>query len=371
MASDVRTIIHFADTTINLSLFPATYAIARQQWLKQLNELKFEQQQLSYPCAGVGPDNEPLVTDTVWIGAQNASRVVVIIAGTHGVEGFTGSAIQIDLLHLLIKGVAHVPENTALLLIHALTPWGYAWSRRCDADGVDLNRNIVNFSQPMPETPEYQTIRPALFEQDSIQRQSDLQAFAEQYGRTALEKALSGGQYVDPAGPFYGGNKPAHGRKVCEALIEQHALRQRRLAVIDLHTGLGPFGHGELICDHEPDSTGVSIAKAWYGDAVTLPLAGTSSSVPKLGLLDYLWHAAMHDDGCYITLEFGTYSTDQLFDILLRDHQLWVQSNNDAARLAHSKRMRRHFCPKDPAWREIVLFRARQVIGQALSGVSS
>ena len=363
--------IRFADTTIFPGLFPDTYAAARQQWLKRLGELKLQNQLLSYPCAGVGPNDEQLVTDTVWIGAVNASRVVVVIAGTHGVEGFTGSAIQIDLLRLLIKGVANVPENTALLLIHALTPWGYAWSRRCDADGVDLNRNVVDFSQPMPETPEYQKIRPALFEKDSMQRHRDLQVFAEQYGRVALEKGISGGQYHDSDGPFYGGKKPAHGRLVCEALIERYALRQRRLAVIDLHTGLGPFGYGELICDHEPDSAGAAIAQSWYGDAVTLPLAGTSSSVPKLGLLDYLWHAAMHDDGCYITLEFGTYSTDQLFDILLRDHQLWAQSDNDAARSAHSKLMRQHFCPSDPAWREIVLFRGRQVIGQALSGVSS
>ena len=85
-----------------------------------------------------------------------------------------------------------------------------------------------------------------------------------------------------------------------------------------------------------------------------------------MGLLDYLWHTVMQDDSCYITLEFGTFSTERLFDVLLRDHQLWAQEDNDAERLAHRQIMRHHFCPTDSAWREMVLFRARQVLSQAL-----
>jgi hypothetical protein len=72
-----------------------------------------------------------------------------------------------------------------------------------------------------------------------------------------------------------------------------------------------------------------------------------------------------------VTLEFGTYSTDHLFEILLRDHQLWAVEDNHDQRFAHSMVMRQHFCPNDNAWQEMVLFRARQVLGQALRGVSS
>jgi len=140
--------------------------------------------------------------------------------------------------------------------------------------------------------------------------------------------------------------------------------------VIDLHTGLGPYGHGEVICDHPPDSAGVTAARQWYGDSVTLPQAGTSSSVPKSGLLDYAWHAVMDRSGCFVTLEFGTFGTDCLFDVLLSDHQLWERADCAAERAAHRQLMRRHFCPDDPAWREIVLFRARQVIAQGLRGVA-
>lgn len=361
----------FTYTDIDTGVFPACYALGRQQWLEMLGKLPYPHLHLPYPCAGAGPGGEALVTDTAWIGAEDASRVLVAIAGTHGIEGFAGSAVEIDFLRLLAAGHVTLPEHTAVLLIHVLTPWGYAWLRRCDGDGVDLNRNAVEFSLPLPENPDYESLRPALFEADAEQRQRAFAEFSRQYGRVALEKAISGGQYRDPAGPFYGGQAPAHGRLVCEALIRHYALRQRRLAVIDLHTGLGPYGYGEIICDHAPDSAGASVAHRWYGDSVTLPLAGTSSSVPKLGLLDYLWHAVMDEHSCYVTLEFGSFSTDRLFEILLRDHRLWAQTDNTADRSAHAQVMRHHFCPNDTAWQEMVLFRGRQVLAQAMRGVSS
>ena len=355
-------------TAIDTALFPANYGVGRQRWLAALGK---EKHCFSYACSGTSPQGEALFTDTVWLGAEDAAKVVVLIAGTHGVEGFAGSAIETDMLGLLAGGHLVLPTNTALLIIHALTPWGYAWLRRCDADGVDLNRNVVDFSAPLPENSGYDALKPSLLLTDTLQRKQAFTAFEQAQGREAFEKALSGGQYTDPVGPFYGGLAPAHGQCVIDDLLSKYALQQRDLAVIDIHTGLGSFGYGEIICDHQPDTPAIKVARDWYGDSVTLPWLGTSSSVPKLGLLDYAWHAIMNARSCYITLEFGTYRTDQLFEVLLRDHQLWAQSGNDLARLAHSQLMKQYFCPDDKAWREMVLFRARQVIGQAIKGISA
>ncbi|MGZ5030627.1 MAG: DUF2817 domain-containing protein [Methylobacter sp.] len=356
---------------INVAAFPGSFAAGRQRWLAQANKLSSHARLKPYPCDGTGPEGEELFTDTIWIGPEDASRVLVLLGGTHGIEGFAGSAVQIDQLNLIAEGHVVIPDNTAVLMVHALTPWGYAWQRRCDANGIDLNRNIVNFSQPLPENKDYELLKDTFYLADAVQRKVAFAEFERQHGRVALEKAISAGQYCDPSGPFYGGAAPAHGRRVCEELMRQYHLQERDLAVIDLHTGLGSYGYGEIICDHEPNSGGAHTASRWYGESVALPLLGTSSSVPKIGLLDYAWHAIMNERSCYITLEFGTFSTDQLFEILLRDHQLWAQSNNEQARLEHRKIMHHHFCPDDRAWREMLLFRARQVIAQGLWGVSS
>lgn len=356
---------------IDTAVFPASYAAGRQRWQEHTTKLTCQTQRRSYRCNGAGPDGEELATDTVWIGSENASRALVLIGGTHGIEGFAGSAVQLDHLGMIAEGHIAIPDNTAVLMIHALTPWGYAWQRRCDADGVDLNRNAIDFSRPLPENKDYDRLKDAFYLENAAQRKIALAEFESRHGRVALEKAVSAGQYSDPSGPFYGGKAPAHGWQVTEDLMRQYTLQERDLAVVDLHTGLGSYGYGEVICDHQPNSAGTRAARRLYGDSVALPLLGTSSSVPKTGLLDYAWHAIMNKRSCYITLEFGTFSTDQLFETLLRDHQLWVQPGNEPARMEHSKIMRRHFCPDDQAWQEMVLFRARQVIAQALYGVSS
>ena len=356
---------------IYTGVFPNSYALGRQAWLDQVERTNLPKQRRSYPCEGSGPESEALMTDTVWVGSPDAEQVLVVLGGTHGVEGFVGSAVQTDLLRLLRSGHISLPANIAVLLVHALTPWGYAWLRRCDENGVDLNRNAVDFAQALPKNADYETLRSALFLQDKAARAALFNDFERQHGRIAFEKAISGGQYHDPEGPFYGGTKPAHGRVVCEELIKHYHLQQRNLVVIDLHSGLGAFGYGEIICDHPHDSAATVLAKQWFGDSVTLPSLGTSSSVAKNGLLDYVWHSAMTPQSCYITLEFGSYSTDQLFDVLLCDHQLWAQSDNGLARQAHSQRMRQHFCPQEAAWQEMVLFRARQVIVQALQGLGA
>ncbi|PKM21946.1 MAG: DUF2817 domain-containing protein, partial [Gammaproteobacteria bacterium HGW-Gammaproteobacteria-14] len=251
-------------------------------------------------------------------------------------------------------------------------PWGMAWSRRCDHDGIDLNRNFIDFDQPAPANPGYLALRNVLMEEEAHSRGEGLRQYAEKHSQTALEIAVSGGQYSDPSGPFFGGFGKSHARQLIEKLINDFTLGEKQLAVIDLHTGLGPYGYGEIICDHNPDSPGTRIARHWYGDAVTLPLAGTSSSVPKLGLMDYGWHAIMDNRSCFVTLEFGTYGTEQLFDTILADHRLHAGGTIDwssASCQAIKQQMRRHFCPPDTQWQEMVLWRGRQVVRLALEGL--
>jgi predicted deacylase len=356
---------------LDIAVFPDSYRDARERWLDAAAALPLAADSRNHPCPDSGPDGETLYTDSLWLGARDAARVLVLTSATHGIEGFAGSAIQLDMLNLLRRGALALPENTALLLIHALNPWGYAWQRRCDAEGIDLNRNFVDFSLPLPENAGYDALRWALFCPDSTQRHAAFGEWQRHYGRESLEIALSGGQYRDPLGPFYGGQAPAHGRRVLESIMQTYRLATRRLAVVDLHTGLGPYGYGEIICDHAPDSGGAKTAQRWYGDAVALPALGTSSSVPKQGLIDYAWHRIMNRHSCFITLEFGTYSTDKLFETILLDHLLWAETSDDAQKARQRETMRRHFCPADPAWREMVLFRARQVVIQALNGLNA
>lgn len=360
--------------------FAADYGEARRCFLDACLRAGLRVDSRRHPLTA--PDGTVLACDVAWSGPRAARRVLVMVSGTHGVEGFCGSAIQTD--WLLSGGPDRLPDGCAVLLVHAINPHGFAWLRRVTEDGVDLNRNFVDFSQPPPVNEGYVELAdailpPALEGPPHDAAKAKLAAYRATHGKAAYEQAVSAGQYVDPRGLFYGGTAPTWSRLTLEEIALDYDVGGRAaLCVLDLHTGLGPFGHGELICDHPPGSLSVTLARQWFGDSVTEPALGTSSSVPKVGLVDYFWHGLVGDAGCMLTLEFGTRPVDEVLDALRADHWLHAygsvdggQVDWDAARTRAIKaQLMRTFCPDGPEWREMVLFRGRQVIRQALAGLA-
>jgi hypothetical protein len=89
--------------------------------------------------------------------------------------------------------------------------------------------------------------------------------------------------------------------------------------------------------------------------------------------MDYLWHAAMREDGLYLTLEYGTYPFARLLNALRRDHWLYAQTAtpdfSDPQAQAIRAELREIFNPDAALWRENVLLRARQVIRTAWQGL--
>jgi hypothetical protein len=314
-----------------------------------------------------GPHGESLATDTAWFGPRDAKNVLVTLSATHGVEGFTGSALQLDWVRH--KGQL-LPDELAALHVHALNPHGFAWLRRVNEDGIDLNRNFVDFAAALPENPGYAELHAALLAGDA----AAVGAYRAKHGERALEIAVSGGQYTHADGLFYGGRAPSWSRRTVEAIIAAFDLTSRAtVAVIDIHTGLGDFGAGEVICDHPTGSPELARGKAWYG-AVTEPALGTSSSVPKTGLLDYGWMNALGPAVTFVTLEYGTYPVEAMFDVLREDqllHRGGLPDWSDPATIALKAKLRAHFCPDDESWREKVLARGREVLDQAEHGLKS
>jgi predicted deacylase len=359
--------------------FSEDYAAAQQKFRQHTSEQPGHSRYREFIYDETGPSGETLSTAVSWQGDIDAPRVLVLQSATHGVEGFAGSAIQLETLQTLKDET--LPADVAVLYIHALNPHGFAWLRRVNEDGIDLNRNFIDFSQPLPDNPGYAELADAILPsslQDWNRASQVLSDYAEQHGQQALELALSGGQYQFADGLFYGGTGASQSRLNLEQIIADFALQKRqRVAVIDIHTGLGPFSYGEVICDHPPASTGVRLAKKWYGDSVTEPALGSSTSVPKLGLIDYLWHQLLAEKVCFVTLEFGTYSIAEMFEVLRQDHFLhrnrlhtgtvdWTADETRQVKQA----IRRIFYPGTADWQEMVLLRGRQCVRQALQGLS-
>ena len=331
----------------------------------------------AYDSPLTGPEGEALSTDTAWFGPGDAKNVLVLQSGTHGVEGFTGSGAILDWLGA--GGARDLPAGLAVLAIHAINPHGFAWLRRVTEENVDLNRNFIDFDKPLPENPGHDELADALvpsalggpvFEA----AEAKINAWRSRHGETAFNVARGGGQYKHAQSMFYGGSRPTRSRRTLETIMDDHTLSARaQVAIIDYHTGLGPFGYGEPICSHAEGTQALARAKRWYGQSVTEPAIGTSSSVLKVGLNEYGWMAKLGERATFIALEYGTYTPDRGRLVLREDHWLHAHSNvqwNAPETQRIKQQIRTHFYPDTDDWREMVLFRSRQVVRQAMAGLS-
>jgi hypothetical protein len=73
-------------------------------------------------------------------------------------------------------------------------------------------------------------------------------------GKNKLEEAITGGQYTDPKGLFYGCRFDAWSNRTNWEIAYRYISNKNRVVVIDFHTGLGEFGKAEIILNVPEES---------------------------------------------------------------------------------------------------------------------
>jgi hypothetical protein len=322
-----------------------------------------------------GPKGEELAVEVARFGAEDAAKIMVVQSATHGVEGFCGSGVQVGLLQ--DGAFMKYARGVAVLFVHAINPYGFAWLSRTTHENVDLNRNFADFAKPLPENPGYDALKdeiaPKSWTPEAIAASTKaLSAYAAKNGAMALQAALSIGQYRHADGIFYGGSAPTWSRKVLETVIAKHCRNAKKAALIDLHTGLGPYGYGEAICVVPPTDPAYARARAWYGDSVTSPEGGTSTSAAVRNHMGEGYAAMLPQaELTVVALEYGTYSMSDVMTSLRADNWLRFHGDRNSPQGQEiKKQIRRAFYPDKDDWRELVWYRGRQVVRQGLSALA-
>ncbi|MCV2359560.1 M14 family metallopeptidase [Paucibacter sp. TC2R-5] len=353
--------------------FSQSYAEARAKFLAAAEAAGLDPEPHWHPL--MGRDGERLALDVVRQGPNKSRRVLIISSACHGVEGFAGSGIQTGLLSDPAWLAEVARQDIRVLYLHALNPHGFSWLRRVTQEGVDLNRNWHDFHQPLPHNAGYDGIASALIPAQwppSAANEAVLGDYAALHGDKALQQAVTGGQYAHELGLFYGGRAQTWSQQTLRHILQEHVQDAEAIAWIDLHTGLGPSGHGERIFAGHDDGQSLARARAWWGRGVTSLADGSSSSAPLVGLMwsvvPELFPAAEYTG---IALEFGTLPLADMLQALRADHWLEAHPQAPAAQAAAIKhQIRDAFYVDTDEWKQQLLAQAREACEQALKGLT-
>jgi hypothetical protein len=324
-----------------------------------------------------GPAGEPLYLDVAVLGSPGAARVFAVGCGTHGIEGYPGSAA---LTHWLRSGGAkRIPKGTAVVFFHAHNPWGFAHKTRVTEENVDLNRNFIDFARARPANPGYeevhQIITPARWDEPSVETVFQrLAEFRKLVGEQAFSDAFNGGQYTHPDGVYYGGARAQWSNGAFRRAVGEHFSHFKKICFIDLHTAIGPrYGHIYL-CFHPPGSPGYERARAWWGERAVNREGVTHKAIAVYSglLIDAFESILAGAELTTLVVEFGTLSREHVQRAALLQRWLRFHGPQNSGRASELlPEYQEAYYPTEPRWRAAVLEQSLELLDRGVRGVSS
>ena len=349
--------------------FSNTYAEARAKFLRAAEQAG----------AGIDTFENPasretgLFTDVAVLGSLGAPNALVLMSGTHGVEGFAGSGIQTGFLETSID----VPGDLAIIMIHAINPYGFAHLRRPNEDNVDLNRNFVDHTRPCPTNREYDALASVLHPKKYSLASSALGllrlvAYRAVRGKSALQAAVTLGQYAHPTGLYFGGQAQTWSNKTLRTILKRYLMDSARVAFIDFHTGLGPYAHGEIITNEGASSPAYRRSLSWWGHRTKTTRTGEAVSADLYGTVEgAVMETLSPKEITAVSLEFGTVSPLTALRALIAEN--WFHHNadrHDPRQSVVKTGLRRAFYPDSNDWKQQVWRQGCDVTHQAIAGLT-
>lgn len=336
---------HFSKMT---STFAEDYASSRHLFLNAAKEVQKTGLTIlfrKYILPVRGPKDEILTIDIVKIFSSNYyNKALIISSGTHGPELFAGSGLQVMLLREIADGKFYIPGDLAVVLIHAVNPFGAAWLRRTNIDNVDLNRNFIpNFNEALVKESDNVNVQHAnqiyteynqLFHPERLSLwdwpRAQIASLIIKHGYEASRFALTSAQRLFPDGLYYGGRRTtaevSYIIKTLEEILFPVGHSITKVLHIDIHTGAGSLDSDVLICEN---SENAQILRRVYGEKKVLiksdefdwAVGGSMvRGMPQMikGVKHVNWISFVH--------KFGTEQWIKLFMILRAENTYHLQN---------------------------------------------
>lgn len=360
--------------------FSESYSEGREKFLNACAKAGLKVRSYVHP-ERKGHDGGVLATDCAFVGPLDAKRIILASCGTHGLEAAAGAATILQWLEE--GGPSALPPGVAILFVHAVNPFGWAHASRGNEDGIDLNRNSIDFAAPPPENAAYSELHDLVVNADVTE--AGLEAFTAAFfdfvQRKGLAHAIHGasaGQYVHPDGLSYGGATLSWSCETMQAIARAYLSQAELVLMIDWHTGIGPFGEPFFIIDVPKTEPGYALAASWWpehaihSDDILEDATPGYTGLLTVGLRNALARVSKAPF-VGVVIEWGTYEVSAMLQALVMDN--WLRTHRDLVGepLFEDVRARliERFYPSSPAWRESVLEQSRAIYAEAIAGVAN
>lgn len=298
---------------------------------------------------------------------SDSKRLVIISTGLHGIEGYIGAAAQHLFVDEYVKQLN--PEDTGLMLIHSINPWGMKYHRRVNEKNVDLNRNFIFNGTGLnaevnpaydkalrllnPEKPLRSAGNP-LFYLCLINKMLTM-------GPAVFREAVLYGQYRHPNGLYYGGSGFEPSAEVVNKIFMAAVDNYEQILHIDMHSGYGLRYQMTLVNSVYEKRDSTDLQKSF--DYPLVVKTDPDEFYQMQGdMVDYLYQLCnnRYPNKYYYgtSFEFGTYG--ESFSAVVRSLKAMINENRYFHYGAVSKRagfqakkdFEELFNPQDESWRE-------------------
>ena len=297
------------------------------------------------------------------------TNLVVLTTGVHGMEGYIG-ATMLDVFFREIYPT--LEDDTGVLVVANVNPYGMKYFRRYNENNVDLNRNFILDwdSFDLASNKEYPKVDTFLGPTGKIGNglwhevgfYMSLAKTALTEGADTVSDALLTGQYEYPQGVYYGGN----GDEASTVYLKDVFSRcldsdYENIVHIDLHSGYGPR-YNMVIFNSIYETMNEAESVAAFGYDHVIAYDSESFYATTGDTTDFFYRLAEQKQAeaeLYSTcFEFGTIG-EEFFDTILslkytidenRNH--WYPTDNAVTeQIIHENYMELYY-PTETQWRE-------------------
>ena len=315
--------------------------------------------------------SDDLYIDSFYLPSSGEkTNLIILTTGVHGMEGYIGS-VMLDVFFQELYPQLDT-QDTGILVVANINPYGMKYMRRYNENNVDLNRNFIldweNFD--LSSNKEYPLVKNFLQPEGKIGNALwheagfylSLAKTAITDGADTISDALLTGQYEYPQGVYYGGNgdeaSTAYQKSVLEQCLDSD---YENIVHIDIHSGYGPR-YNMVIFNSVFETMNEAESQAAFNYEYVIAYDSESFYATTGDTTDYFYRLAEQKQAeaslfstCF---EFGTIG-DDFFDTILslkytvdenRNH--WYPTTNKTSQqVVHENYMELYY-PTETAWRE-------------------